>query len=108
MRGVALAHEKGVPVMTYAIGAGPLIDANNQKLVRQNLDKAAVVTVRERSAKKVLEDAGVSREIIVTADPALLLQPEPLPRDTLQCKSLEEKSGSSGSPSGNRGLLPPT
>jgi polysaccharide pyruvyl transferase CsaB len=90
LREVALAHEKGVPVMAYAIGAGPLIDPNNQRLVRENLDRAALVTVRERSAKKVLEDAGVSREIVVTADPALLLEPEPLGDDELQCENLKE------------------
>ncbi|OPY66610.1 MAG: Polysaccharide pyruvyl transferase [Syntrophorhabdaceae bacterium PtaU1.Bin034] len=89
LRELALAHEKSVPVMTYAIGAGPLHDPVNQKLVRENLDRAALVTVRERSAKSVLEDAGVSHDIIITADPALLLQPEPLPPDSLQCEGLE-------------------
>ncbi len=84
-----MAHEMGVPVMTYAVGAGPLCDPLNQKLTRDALDRAAVVTVRERSARKALEDAGVSREITITADPALLLKPEPLPQDALQCEGLE-------------------
>ena len=59
LREVALAHEMGVPVMVYAVGAGPLRDPRNQRLVREALEKAAIVTVRERSARKVLEDAGV-------------------------------------------------
>lgn len=83
LREVMLAHELGVPVMVYAIGAGPLREAQSQALVRQALNRAAVVTVRDREAHKVLEDAGVHREIKVTADPAFLLQPEPLPRSSL-------------------------
>lgn len=78
MREAALAHERGVPVVVYAVGAGPLVDPVAQAAVRECLDAAAVVTVREPSARRVLEDAGVRREIRVTADPALLLRPEPL------------------------------
>jgi polysaccharide pyruvyl transferase WcaK-like protein len=37
----------------------------------------------------VLEDAGVSHEIIVTADPALLLKEEPLAEDALFCEGLK-------------------
>ena len=91
LREVNMAHERGVPVMLYAVGAGPLRDPRNQRLVREALEKAAIVTVRERSAKKVLEDAGVAREIVVTADPALLLTPEPLPTKTFQCEGIEER-----------------
>jgi polysaccharide pyruvyl transferase WcaK-like protein len=69
------AHEKGVPGMAYAIGAGPLRDPNNQQLVSESLDGAMLLTVRERRAKKVLEDAGVSKDVVITADPALLLSP---------------------------------
>ncbi|MHB9155237.1 MAG: polysaccharide pyruvyl transferase family protein [Endomicrobiales bacterium] len=91
MREVSLALEKGVPVMTYAIGAGPLHNPENQRLVRENLDKAEFITVRERSAKKVLEEAGVSKEIIITADPALLLKPEALPPEALHREGLVGK-----------------
>lgn len=84
LREAMLAHERGVPVMTYAIGAGPLQDAAIQAAVRDCLRQAAVVTVRERSAQQVLEEAGIDREIVVTADPALLLRPEPLPEGALE------------------------
>ena len=50
---------------------------------------ADVVTVRERGARQVLEEVGVHREIMVTADPALLLKPEPLPRGALKREGLE-------------------
>src|SRR5262245_41416899 len=89
LREVALAKEKHVPVMVYAIGAGPLVDADVQKAVAESLEGVELITVRERSAQHVLEHAGVHREITVTADPALLLKPEPLPRGVLRTEGLE-------------------
>jgi polysaccharide pyruvyl transferase CsaB len=89
LREAQIAKEKGVPVMLYAIGAGPLKHAGAQAAVREVLDQVDVVTVRERSAQQVLEEAGVHREIVVTADPALLLKPEPLPRGVLKSEGLE-------------------
>jgi polysaccharide pyruvyl transferase CsaB len=91
MREVALCHERNIPVMTYAIGVGPLHDPENQRQVKENLNRAAALTVRERSAKKVLEDIGVEHEITVTADPALLLKPEPLPPHTLAREGIDRK-----------------
>jgi polysaccharide pyruvyl transferase CsaB len=91
LREVTLAQERGVPVMTYAISAGPLQDPAVQKQVRLSLTRAAAVTVRERRARQVLEDVGVHREIVVTADPALLLEPEPLPADALKREGLDER-----------------
>jgi polysaccharide pyruvyl transferase CsaB len=90
LREVGLAHEHRVPVMVYAISAGPLKDPAVQKVVRDGLSRAAVVTVRERGARQVLEDIDVQREIVVTADPALLLEPEPLPQDALKREGLDK------------------
>jgi polysaccharide pyruvyl transferase CsaB len=89
LREVILAHEHRVPVMVYAISAGPLKDRAVQAVVCDGLSRAAVVTVRERGARQVLEDVGVHREILVTADPALLLEPEPLPEDALKREGLD-------------------
>jgi polysaccharide pyruvyl transferase CsaB len=89
LREVALAQERQVPVMVYAVGAGPLRDPAAQRLTRTCLNRAAAVTVRERAALQVLEEVGVHREIEVTADPALLLRPEPLPADALKREGLE-------------------
>jgi polysaccharide pyruvyl transferase CsaB len=91
LREVSIAREKGVPVMLYAIGAGPLSHAAATAAVREELDHVEVITVRERSAQRVLEEAGVHREITVTADPALLLKPEPLPRGLLKREGLESR-----------------
>ena len=89
LREVMLAHEHRVPVMIYAISAGPLKDPATQGMVQEGLGRAAVVTVRERDARRVLEDIGVHREIVVTADPALLLESEPLPKDALKREGLD-------------------
>ena len=91
LREVMLAHEHRIPVLVYAISAGPLRDPATQRAVREALDAAAVVSVRERGARQILEEIGVHREIIVTADPALLLEPEPLPADALKREGLDSK-----------------
>ena len=89
LRVVALAHEAKVPVVVYAISAGPLEDTSVRKLVARQLNQAAAVTVRDRQAKRLLEDVGVQQEIQVTADPALLLQSESLPPDALTAEGLD-------------------
>jgi polysaccharide pyruvyl transferase CsaB len=89
LREVLVAKEHGVPVMLYAVGAGPLSDPNVQTAVREALDGVAAITVREKSAQQLLEEAGVRREVIVTADPALLLKAEPLPRNILKIEGLD-------------------
>lgn len=78
LREVFLAHEVGTPVMIYAISAGPLVESQLRARVRDALSQAAVITVRDRHSRQLLEEVGVHREIILTADPALLLTPEPL------------------------------
>src|SRR4051812_23040529 len=80
LREVLVAHEHHVPVMLFAIGAGPLKDGTVQQAVREALEGVAAITVRERSAQQCLEECGVEQEIVVTADPALLLKPEAVPR----------------------------
>ncbi|MGB3223074.1 MAG: polysaccharide pyruvyl transferase family protein [Desulforhopalus sp.] len=91
LREVIVARENNIPVMTYAIGAGPLETQAAQDLVRDTLNNVDVITVRERSAQTLLESIGVKKEITVTADPALLLQPEPLPDDLPIKELLQEK-----------------
>lgn len=78
LREVLLAHEVGTPVMVYAISAGPLVDPSLRARVRDALEHVAVLTVRDQQTRQLLEEIGLEREVIVTADPALLLEPEPL------------------------------
>src|SRR5439155_1670375 len=42
------------------------------------------ITVREREAKRLLNDLGVNQEIEVTADPGLLLKPQPFTKEMLK------------------------
>lgn len=88
LREAAIALELGVPVMIYAVGAGPLDDPAAQGLVRDTLNQVDAITVRDQRARRVLEELGIEREIVVTADPALLLKPEPLPAQALQREGL--------------------
>jgi polysaccharide pyruvyl transferase CsaB len=81
LREAALAMERRTPVMVYAVSAGPLVNATKRDHVREALGDAAIVTVRDRRARRLLEEIGIKREIIVTADPALLLEPEPVTLD---------------------------
>jgi polysaccharide pyruvyl transferase CsaB len=89
LREVLVAKELGVPVMLFAVGAGPLKDPTVQEAVREALDGVAAITVREKSARQCLEECGVHHDVIVTADPALLLKPEALPRNVSKFEGLE-------------------
>ncbi|MFF7356201.1 MULTISPECIES: polysaccharide pyruvyl transferase family protein [Streptomyces] len=75
LRMARTAQDLGVPVFTYAVGAGPLTDEVDCAWVRQVLSDAVEVTVRDEESKLVLEAAGLTRPVSVTADPALLLAP---------------------------------
>lgn len=89
LREVALAQERKIPVLVYAVGAGPLRDPAAQRLTRTCLHRATAITVRERRARQVLEEIGVQRDIDITADPALLLTPQPLPPEALMREGLD-------------------
>lgn len=81
LREVTIANELGVPVVLYAISAGPLESTSARRAVQQALDAApsTLITVRDRLGYRLLEDVGVTQEIRLTADPALLLEPDELP-----------------------------
>jgi polysaccharide pyruvyl transferase CsaB len=89
LREVFIAHELGVPVITYAISAGPLNTAYAREAVQSALNGAALVTVRDQLGLRLLEDVGVTREIELTADPAFLLEPDPLPADALRAEGVD-------------------
>lgn len=89
LREVFIAHDIGVPVVVYAISVGPLEREANRRAVREALDRARLVTVRDREAQRLLEDVGVAHEVHVTADPALLLEPEELSTERLMAEGVE-------------------
>ncbi|MGR6321337.1 polysaccharide pyruvyl transferase family protein [Micromonospora soli] len=76
LRVVRVAQERGLPLLTYAVGVGPLSDGVDTGMVRETLAGAAELTVRDQESRMVLEEAGLTNPITVTADPAFLLEPE--------------------------------
>lgn len=91
LREVEIAVEKKVPTMIYAISAGPLVTINEQEAVKNALNETGIITVRDKKAAKILEEIGVTKEIKITADPAFLIKPEPLPKNALQIEHMEGK-----------------
>ena len=89
LREVLIAQELGVPVMVYAISAGPLTTKASRDAVRDALNAADLITVRDRHGYRLLEDVGVTKEIHLTADPALLLEPDPLPIEALHAEGVD-------------------
>ena len=75
----------------YAISAGPLTLPGSRRVVAEALNAAAspVITVRDRLGYRLLEDVGVTQPIHLTADPALLLEPEEPPVDALIAEGVQ-------------------
>jgi len=79
-----IAQQMDVPTATYAIGVGPLERRSERQDVVEALNRMRFLTVRDLQTKRLLEQIGVERPIAFTADPALLLRPEPFPEPTLE------------------------
>ncbi|TCB96449.1 polysaccharide pyruvyl transferase [Micromonospora zingiberis] len=84
LRVVRVAQERGLPLLTYAVGVGPLSEMVDTGMVRETLAGATQVTVRDQESRMVLEEAGLLNPITVTADPAFLLEPEEFPPELLR------------------------
>ncbi len=91
LRELEIAHQKDVYTMVYAVGVGPLTKLSSKERVKQVLNKVDIITVREREAKKTLEEIGLECPVVVTADPALLLTPEPFPEEAMIREQMQGK-----------------
>jgi polysaccharide pyruvyl transferase CsaB len=89
LREVVLAKELGIPVMIYAISAGPLSDYAVRSRVCQVLNRVDAITVRDRYSLKLFEEIGVEKEVQLTADPAVLLEPEAVGEDLLRAEAFD-------------------
>ncbi|MFO7180304.1 MAG: polysaccharide pyruvyl transferase family protein [Pseudomonadota bacterium] len=91
LREVTIANQLGVPVLLYAISAGPLTTQASRRAIRNalNVSPPPVITVRDRMGYRLLEDVGVLPDIHLTADPAFLLEPEELPLIALQAEGVD-------------------
>lgn len=88
LREALMAIEKQIPVMIYSVGAGPLKEPPVQEYVSYVLNQVDAITVRDRRSRQILENAGIDRDITVTADPALLLSSEPINNKILKNEGL--------------------
>jgi polysaccharide pyruvyl transferase CsaB len=84
LRMTSVAQDCQVPVFTYALGAGPLTEEIDCRMARDIIPRCVEVTVRDEESKLALEEAGVGCPVTVTADPALLLEPEEFNSDAQQ------------------------
>ncbi|MBQ6998533.1 MAG: polysaccharide pyruvyl transferase CsaB [Clostridia bacterium] len=87
---IRLAKKKGVPVMLYGNGIGPINKPLNKKLAAKVLNTVDVITLRDYESLQLLESMGVTApEIKITADPALSLTVG----DTENAKQILKKYG---------------
>jgi polysaccharide pyruvyl transferase CsaB len=91
LREVVIAQELDVPVLLYAISAGPLTTQASRRAVQLalNASRPPVIAVRDRLGYRLLEDVGVTHDIHLTADPAFLLEPDELSIDALKAEGVE-------------------
>ena len=71
-----LAKKRGLGVMLYANGVGPVEGEFGCRLAREALERSDVISLREELSLDELQKLGVENEnIAVTADPAFMLTP---------------------------------
>jgi len=73
-----LAQKLKTKTALCAVGVENIHYPESKRLIRNTLNKTNLITVRDNISKKILQQVGVAREIKVTTDPAVLLNPEPL------------------------------
>jgi polysaccharide pyruvyl transferase CsaB len=67
-----LAHEMGVPTMTYAVGVSDGFTTRTEAVIRDILSGTDAVLVRDEPSLQILKKMGVAG-VRVTADPSVLL-----------------------------------
>jgi polysaccharide pyruvyl transferase CsaB len=92
LREVVLAQEIGIPVMVYAVSVGPLSDYAVRSRVRQVLNRVETITVRDRYSIHLLEEIGIDRPVKLTADPAVLLEPEGIGEEVMSTESFDPEN----------------
>jgi polysaccharide pyruvyl transferase CsaB len=71
-----LAKRRGLGVMLYANGVGPVEGEYGAKLARNALEECDVISLREELSHAELDRLGVkNKNVVVTADPAFMLSP---------------------------------
>ncbi|WP_019120248.1 polysaccharide pyruvyl transferase CsaB [Brevibacillus massiliensis] len=74
---VSIAKMLGKPVVFYAQGFGPILKSFSRFMIKQVVNHVNVITVRDYESGEDFKACGVTKApIYVTADPALMIQPE--------------------------------
>lgn len=88
---ILLARLFRIPCIIYGQGIGPIRRQINRKLIRFSLSRANLIIVRDRQSQKLLDEIGISKELVsVFADPSFLLKGEKLPDNIYKKFQLEE------------------
>ena len=72
---VKYAHLMGKKVIIYGVGMNSINDPDMKRFIRDNSNKANVITVRDKDVKSRLLEYGVTVPVFATADPAVLIEP---------------------------------
>ncbi|MGE4283442.1 MAG: polysaccharide pyruvyl transferase CsaB [Clostridia bacterium] len=73
---IKLALRLKKKVMLYANGIGPINIKSNEKLVKDVANRVDLITLREEASLKEIQRLGVDKPpVLLTADPALTLEP---------------------------------
>jgi polysaccharide pyruvyl transferase CsaB len=72
---VRIAQLLGRKTMFIAQGIGPLIRDRSRRLTASVANRLDAITVRDTESAQLLRAIGVSKEVVLSADPALLLMP---------------------------------
>lgn len=74
-----MARCLGKDYFIYSQGIGPIISQRNRRLTARTLKGASGIVVRDESSKELLVEIGVAeKDIVITADPVLGIEPAPL------------------------------
>jgi len=85
-----MAKRRGLKLMLYASGIGPLYGEKNKERVKRVLDQADVITLREKeSYDEILALGSKPKKVEVTLDPAFSIEPA----DPKWAEYLYEKNG---------------
>ena len=72
---ILLSKKMGKKVMFYGNGFGPITKLVNKKLSKYIINQIDIITVRDIESKEAMMELGIKKDIIVTTDLALSLEP---------------------------------
>ncbi|UCH57226.1 MAG: polysaccharide pyruvyl transferase family protein [Candidatus Bathyarchaeota archaeon] len=79
----------GKKLICFGIGAKPIHSTTGRLLIKNLLRQANAISTRDHPSKIVLKDLGLDKEIMVTGDSALFLEPEPASERILESSTVD-------------------